>query len=552
MAKNIKAAPKPKKSRAELIAEAEKKAKRTRLALIIFAISAVLIISAVIVVSAILSKRAKEILRPMEDNLNKYISISEDDYKNFPVTIKSEPIDELAVENALIQALYAAKSPDTEQGSGIHNISGTEPKRALAAGDIVYAYYLGYYLDEAGRKIYFDGSSNLGATSSDKKRIGIGEGNLYTGFELGLIGKNPWSFDAITLKNGGKVEAGDAVCFTMTAMYSDGSGVATESFVAVTDKAGCDAKYGTGFTDFLMGRGIGKIAESFTTNEVSDKSGSSVYTDIEITAIYKRGMLPMTVSARVPVNDTETGLAGETVYFEVYVDKVQYYSTPEINADFVTKKLNMTMDELMAYGKEGDSIEDCYRVYLEERLKATARDSAENTILEAFWAHVNEKVKVKRLPKGTVNEYYSDYLVSLADEFSGSKGSGFSSLDEYACFALELEEGADWRAHVMELAKQSVTEKIIFYYVIREENFFPTDEEYKEIYDRLVDEMLTEYLASQKITESSFDTKEEYESEVERSRQAIIEAYGAQYFDDNILYEYGIGKILGLASVTYQ
>ena len=552
MAKNTKAAPKPKKSRAELIAEQEKKAKRTRLALIIFAISASLIIVGVILAVVITTRRANEILRPMDDNLNKYISISEDDYKNFPVTITSEPIDELAVENALIQALWASKTADTEYGSGIHNISGTEPKRALAAGDIVYAYYLGYYLDEAGRKIYFDGSSNLGATSTDQKKIGIGEGNLYTGFELGLIGKNPWSFDGVALKNGGVVEEGDAVCFTMTAMYSDGSGAAGESFIAVMDKAGCDAKYGTGFTDFLMGRALGEIEDSFTTNEVSDKSGSSVYTDIEITAIYKRGMLPMTVSARVPVDDTETGLAGETVYFEVYVDKVQYYSTPDINEDFVEEKLNMTVDELKAYGETGDSLEDCYRAYLEERLHANARESAEDAILEAFWEHVVENVKVKRLPKGTVNEYYSDYVVSLAEEFSGSKGSGFSSLDEYVCFTLELEEGTDWRAYVMGLAEQSVTEKIIFYYIIREENFFPSDEEYEQIYNRIVDEILEEYLYSQGITESTFDTLEEYEAERASSRTAIIEAYGAQYFDDNVIYEYGMDKILDLASVTYH
>ena len=552
MAKNIKAEKKPKKTRAELIAEAEKRQRRTKLALIIFAIASVLIIAGIIIYGAVSTRRAKEVLRPMDDNLDKYISLSEDDYKNYPVTLKTEPIDELAVDNALIQALWAAKTTDSEYGSAIHNINGTEPKRALAAGDIIYAYYLGYYLDAEGRKIYFDGSSNLGATSSDKKRIGIGEGSLYTGFELGLIGKNPWSFDGISAKNDGKVEAGDVVCFTMTAMYSDGSAAADKSYIAVMDVAGCDAKYGTGFAEFLTGRGVGKVEESFKTSDVSDKSGNSVYTDINITAIYKRGPLPMTVSARVPVNDTATGLAGQTVYFEVYVEKVQYFDTPDINEDFVTKKVGMTVAELMEYGEAGDSIEDCYRAYLAERLCETAREAAEDAILEAFWAHVIERVKVKRLPNGTVKEYYNDYILSIAEEYSGSKGSSFSSLDEYACFTLELEEGADWRAHIMAASERSVTEKIIFYYIIREEGFLPTGEEYAEIYNRLLEEIVDEYLYAQNISESDFDTKEAYEAEREASRNAIKEAYGEQYFEDNVLYEYGIGRILGLASVTYN
>lgn len=530
------------------MAEAEKRQRRTKLALIIFAIASALIIAGIIIFTAVSSHRAKEVLRPMDDNLGKYISLSEDDYKNYPVTIKNEPIDELAVENALIQALNAAKTTDSEYGSGIHNVKGTEPKRALAAGDIIYAYYLGYYLDADGRKIYFDGSSNLGATSSDKKKIGIGEGGFYTGFELGLIGKNPWSFDGISEKNDGKIEAGDVVCFTMTAIYADGDKehVQNASFVAVIDGEGCDAKYGAGFSEFLMGRGVGKVDEGLTV------PGFAQYGDINITAIYDRGELPMTVSARVPVNDTATGLAGQTVYFEVYVEKVQYFATPDINEDFITKKVGMTVAELMAYGEAGDSIEDCYRAYLAERLRESARAAAEDLILETFWSHVLERVDVKRLPKGTVKEYYNDYVVSIAEEFSGSKGSSFSSLDQYACFTLELEEGADWRAHVMETAEQSVTEKIIFYYIIREENFLPSDEEYSEIYNRVVDEMVDAYLYSQNISESDFDTEEAYKAEVERSRTAIIEAYGSKYFDDNVIYEYGMAKILELASVTYS
>ena len=550
MAGKKKASKKPKKSRAELLAEEAKRHKRTKLALIIFAAVALCVIVGVVIYAIVSSVRKNEKLDPMNDNLEKYIKLSEDDYKNYPVTVKTDPIDDVAVDDALIRALYAARETDSIYGSSIHNIRGNDPMRALAVGDTVYAYYIGYTL-ENGEKSYFDGGCNFGSSLTDDSSFGIGSGKLYVGFELGLVGKNPWSFSQLTKKNGATAAEGDVVTFTMTAVYSDGSAVSNRKFVAVLDES-CDKKYGSGFKDFLMGHGVGDIDGTFTTKEVSDKSGTSFYTDVSITSINGLGELPITVAARVPVNDTATGLAGQTVYFDVYVEKVQYYSTPEVDESFVTEKLKMSVEEMMSYGKQGDSLMECYRAYLTEELKASARSAAESIILESFWERMLERVKVKRLPQGTVNEYYNDYVADLTAEYEGSRGTGFASLDEYVCNELELEEGTDWKAVVMESARQSVVEKIIFYYIIREENFFPSDEEYQEIYDKLVSDILDYYLYSQGVTEDNYDTVEEYNEAVASYRKTVIEAYGDQYFEDNVIYEYGIAKILAMADVTYE
>ena len=545
--KQARKKPTVKKTRAELRAEEEERARRTSIALRIFAIVSIAAILAIItvgIVSMVINSEKLD-FNDRSIKLGKYIKLSPEDYKNYPVELTLEPVDDLAIENALIQALYNSRTTDPDY-KGLYNVADTDPIRALAAGDTVRAHYIGYTLGEGGERLYF--TSNFNKVLAESDNIGIGEGKLYPGFELGLIGKSPWEYSQLTKIKEGTVKAGDIVSFKMLAIYSDGSTAQLQSYITAMDPASCDAAFGEGFAEFMIGREIGEVDESFTTNTVSDKSGNSVYSDITIEAIYDCGNAPMTVEARVPLNNTDNpDLAGKTVYFDVFVEKVSYGSVPEVDEKFITEKVGLTLEELNGYGKEGDGVIDRYRAYLAEALEALAISEAKDAIVNAFWEQVLDKVEVKRLPMGDVNEYYDDYIADITNYYENNATEDASSLDEYAITYLELEKGDDWRAAVLESAERAVTEKIIFYYIINEEGFWPSDAEYAENYERVVVEMVNSLIAYEGGNPETV-SDEEYAS----WRKLVEDNYGEAYFRENVIYEYAIEKIVAMAKVIYK
>lgn len=552
MAKKKKAQA-PKKTRAELMKEEATRQKRTRIAMIVFAAvaaAAILTLAVIGIVSAVLDRESADYNDPA--SLKKYIRLDREDYIKYSATVKLDPVDDVAVENALIQALYSARASDPEYGSAIYSVGSTEPKRPLAAGDTAYIYYIGYELGEGGEKIYFDGGCNFGGNSSE---LALGSGSLIPGFELGLIGKNPWSFSQLKKITSGKVSEGDVVSFTMTAMYSDGSTAQQQTFVTVADAAICDKTYGSGFADFLIGKDIGKLGEDekFTTSDVSDKSGKSVYTDISIDAVYDLGELPLTVEARFPYSYREESLAGKTVRFDVYVEKVQYYKTPAIDEQFIKDKLDMSAEEIAKFGKDGDSIEDCYRGYLKSNLVEQANTEAEEIIEEAFYAHVLERVKVKRLPRADVNSYYNYYLALLTDNFNNQSGSSlggnFSDIDSYATAFFNLEKGEDWQDYLLEAAEKKVTADIILYYVMDKEGFYPPDDEYNELYEQAIRAEIEATLIAEKKDINSI-TDEEYQRY--RDLFMSLDGYGDEYFKAVVLEEYATAKIIAMAEIKYE
>ena len=118
---------------------------------------------------------------------------------------------------------------------------------------------------------------------------------------------------------------------------------------------------------------------------------------------------------------------------------------------------------------------------------------------------------------------------------------------------LEVGKNSNWRDELYASAEKSVTEKLIFYYIIKNENFIPSDEEFDAMFDEKVDEMLGMVLEQMKLTEDSFDTKEEYEAELNELREALLdekEGYGYDYFAEQVYYEYGMGKIVAMATVV--
>ena len=544
--KQARKKPTVKKTRAELRAEEEKRARRTSIALRIFAIVSIAAILAIItvgIVSMVINSEKLD-FNDRSIKLGKYIKLSPEDYKNYPVELTLEPVDDLAIENALIQALYASRTTDPDY-KGLYNVADTDPIRALAAGDTVRAHYIGYTLGEGGERMYFTSNFNKVLTASDN--IGIGAGEFIPGFELGFLGKNPWEYSRLTKLTNGTVKEGDVISISMLALYSDGTTQQIQSYITAANAASCDAIFGEGFAEFLIGREIGEVEANFVTNTVSDKSGNSVYTDITVEAIYDCGEQPLTVEARFPINyPNSPDLAGKTVYFDVFVEAVSYGRVAEIDEEFITNKVGISMEELNGYGESGDSLIYRYRAYIGAMLREAAIADSEPLIIEEFFEQMLSKVEIKSLPEGNVTEFYNDYIAEITDYYE-KYGSGYASLDEFALIYFNLDATADWRAFLRHCAEEVVTEQIIFYYVVNREGFWPSGDEYAEEYERILTEIVDMVLANQGVSPDSLSA-EEYE----RWRELIEQTYGEDYFKENVIYEYAVKKIVALADVTYE
>ena len=477
-------------------------------------------------------------------DLGKYITLLAEDYKGYPVKIAIDPIDDMAIDSALIRALYASRTTDPDY-KGLYNVADTNPIRALGVGDTVRAHYIGYTLGEGGERMYFTSNFNKALTASDN--IGIGAGMFIPGFELGLIGKSPWEYSQLTKIKEGTVKAGDVISISMLALYSDGTTQQIQSYITAANAASCDAIFGEGFAEFLIGREIGEVEANFVTNTVSDKSGNSVYTDITVEAIYDCGEQPLTVEARFPINyPNSPDLAGKTVYFDVFVEAVSYGSVPEVDEKFITEKIGLTLEELNTYGESGDSLIYRYRAYIGAMLREAAIADSEPLIIEEFFEQMLSKVEIKSLPEGNITEFYNGYIAEITDYYE-KYGSAYASLDECARIYCNLDATADWRAFLRHYAEKVVTEQIIFYYVVNREGFWPSGDEYAEEYERILTEIVDMVLANQGVSPDSLSA-EEYE----RWRELIEQTYGEDYFKENVIYEYAVKKIVALADVTYE
>ena len=114
-----------------------------------------------------------------ELDLSGYVEIDEKYYKNYTVEIKVNSVTDEDVNEAIDQVL------DSKQSL----LPGTTP---IKSGDTVHIFYNGYYLDDGGEKVYFDGGSNA---SGNAYALKIGSGQFIEGFESNMIGKIPADYD---------------------------------------------------------------------------------------------------------------------------------------------------------------------------------------------------------------------------------------------------------------------------------------------------------------------------------------------------------------------
>ena len=482
-------------------------------------------------------------------DLSKYVTVDEKYYNGYKVNVNIPEITDLDVESQMLSLLCANKIIPEDP---VYNIPGI----TVSVGDVANIYYRGYTM-ENGVKTYFDGGCNFADAYT---ALEIGSGKFIPGFESGLVNKNQHDYATLTRKESGVVKAGDLVSITYSLLSADGTSKRDQTVLIDLSDPTLDERWGEGFGAYFNNKKIDKdhvYATGYSSNEalkvktVSKEDGSAkydIYFDITINmACRVNDGDKLVVEGYFPSDYATEDLRGKTGYYEVYIVSVKDYDVPELNDAFITDTLKVSAEELAKY--EGENLVEKYKKHIKEELNAERNKNVEAAIEEAFWTQVIANAKFKKLPQSELDEYYNTAVSDLTSIFESGYGTYYNNdFDAFARAYFELSSTADWKEQVRKDAEDSVKQRLVFYYIVREANITPTDEEYNAIYEETFAEYLQDYLDYYKITEDL----EDYETELAKAKEVVRESYGDLYWQELVIYEYAMDKIIAAADVSFS
>ena len=548
MANNNK---KPVAKQATKVEKTPKKLDKNRIFLIVFA--AIALIGIIIAICIGLSDDSG-VFDYETANISKYITLDEKYYNGYTVTVDVDDVPgEKEVNDAVLKALAKHKITKDENGEDLPVLN--VPGVTLGAGDVANIWYRGYYLDENNSKIYFDGGCNF---ESSIASLELGSGSFIPGFEYNLVGKNQNDYATMTKIESGFTQPGDIISLTYSVYYADGTAkLAKTALIDLSDPT-VNQLWGEGFSEYFNNSPKGKeIGTQFATGSsekvsvqtITSAGGEDLYFDMTVNKVYRideSAHEKLVVESYFPANYSEKSLAGKTAYFEVYIVTAQDYDVPEFNETFVTDNLKISLDELNAC--DGQTLLDKYKNYVMTELNEEYETKVKTAFEDKFWEDALANANVKKLPESEVNGYYYDYIEEIENLFASGYSTYYSSVDAFARAYLGLGTTADWKATLYKNAEESVKQKLLFYYIIREDKdmFTPSDAEYQEIYDRVFGEVLQSYLDYNNYTEET----EGYAEKVEAGKKTVLADYGEEYFDEIVRYEYFMDALYDNANVT--
>ena len=545
-------------SRTEREAQEARAEKRDKIILIVFAVIAIVgILGTVIfvIISNIMKNQTYADLDYTTD-VSGYLYISPEDYKNFDVEVSLDKPGELQLRNEIIKALYSNRAKEP-------TYKNNQKNQTVEVGHDVNLYYVGYTFDDDGNKAYFSGGSNL----SDKAvSLGIGSGKMITGFELALVGKNSADYSALRVRSvkGGNpaVGEGDIVCITYTGIFYDGSknGKNLTATINLSDP-NVEEIWGKELIEGIVGTDVGETVKTTDENgkektatfyhNRTDKEGvveTDTYTDIVINKAYEVSEgETLTIDVSFPKNYGESTLAGKAVKFDIYIMTSMVYEAPEYNEEFVTKTLGFSPEDLSEY--EGEGVLDKYESKLMADLEEAYDEQVLGIVEAKMWEHYVKVAKFKTLPEGEVLDFYNNSLYEIENYYNSYGTSSYGSIDSFANAYLNLSGSSDWRAYLRQQAENQVKQMLVFYYVTQQENFVPTEEEFKTEYDKTYNEMFESYLESKNFSREDYKTEELYQSALEGHKKTFNAYYGEDYFKETIYYRFGLEKIKGFANI---
>lgn len=522
--------------------EGKKKISEKNLAVIITAgiLAILLIVTAVI---SLVQAIAQDVwFDYLTSDLDDYIEMP-DDYKNFKVNIDLAKAHDIDIDVTILNMLYEDKSETPLYGG-----SPVTSPITITAGDTVSIWYRGYILDEDGEKLYLDGMSNF--TGNSPYALGIGSNGFVPGFELNLIGKNTGDSPKFEKITEGEIKDGMVLYVSYSVpSATDASKVEKKSNIRLDLSEDLDAIYGAGFKEKLMKLKIGAKAD--ITSTLNDKS--ITYKDLTVSFATECEKNPIVIECYFPYDySNNKDLRNETAYFEIYIDGVIVYDCPEFTDEYLKKKIedkdiNLTLDELNEY--EGATLVEKYYAFAKRTMDDIYETSYDSLVETAIWNHFSSAVKVKKYPAAKVEEVFNTFIDDLSDQYLAYGGQAYDSttgqyktydtLEAFIPAYLGLPSTTNWKTYLTEMAQSTVKERMIMYYLLREENLIPSEDKYKELLDEIhqeyLDEYIAQYLSYEGKTEDDY-TEEEYAELVEDCREDILTYYTEEFYEMKVYY----------------
>lgn len=464
-----------------------------------------------------------------ESDLSDYVKITREDYMNQTVTVSIDPVTDMKVEERILQLLYQNRNKTAERdGASLRN-------QTVTAGDVLSIYYQGYTLDEDGKKTYIENTCNF---SSGLVELGIGSGQFISGFEYGLLGKNPKDYSVLKFVKTGAIGEEDIIYADFVAYYPDGS-VKSLSDVRLDLSEDLDAEYGEGFRETLIGKPVGTAIKAFTAVLRTDGDTAKIaYSDFTPNFKTTGEENPIVVKARFPYNYSTESLRLQTVYFNVWIDSAVLYTAPEFDDTFVLETLKMSEEDLAAF--PGDTVTDRARASIRQTLEEEYEEGKRTLAEEALWKILKEKAVISKLPKSAVEAIEEEYMNDLNQKYatySENYGASIGGLEAFANEYYGLDGSVTYQEYIHSQAEDVVKEKLIFYHILREENKLPTGEEYEALYEKAVQDALDYYISQSSYNKDSFESEEKYNEAVATLKQNILSYYGEDYFREQAYYE---------------
>ena len=489
---------------------------------------------------------------------------------------------------------YDEDGNEVEFDGGCNFTSSTAATLELGSGDFVSGFEIGligkniteyskFTVTSAGvvdeqdivvvtmLAMFPDGSSE----TYKQKRIDLSASNVDEvwgeGFKEALVGKTIGQTleDSIIseMENGTAVYTDVKISSTVRPTmphtdgnYSNGDRVTVEYTVTQSDGESKTEKTSFTLNEYVIGGNFGgEVRELMYTllggGEIGVAKNASYtdnkgveYSSPKVVSVERREDKPIVVETYFPYDYSEESLRGKTAYFDVYVVGAIIYETPELTESFITDTLKLDEQSLENY--DGDGIVEKYRAKIQAELYSEYEKKLEAQIEELVWAHLSQKVVCddNKLPIGEVRAVKAEYTNAFMEYYDYYK-SLYGSIEEAAMDFFGISNGSLWEEYVDALARDDIVQKMVVYYIGRQENFLPDVETLETMYTEKVESLLSEYLVEKKCKRDDFDTEQEYLAKVEEHRANMILEYGEESIFDALCYEIVVPAATTLANV---
>ncbi len=545
-------------------ATAASKISGKNLAIIITAaiLALIIVIGVIFIVIDAINRHEEENFDYLTTDLSKYITMESKYYKDYKASIQVAKPHDIDVDVTILNLLYSKRGEALNEGKQFTygNIS---------AGDKVSIYYRGYLKDKDGNEEVVDNMCNF--ANANPADLEIGSNTFVPGFELDLVGIDFTDANKFVKITSGKPTDDQIIYISYTKQLKGSTGnndkttVTAERIILATDDI--DKKYGSGFEERLRGFEIGKDGVAFEST-IDGKTYNFTNVKIDFATECEKEGTYFTIECYFPYDYQTKSLQNRTAYFDVYVNGIVEYEAPEFTDKFIEDNLGkddfgVTKEELDKYS---GSYTEKMRAFIQNLLDEDYKEAYESALEEAMWNHYhNENIAVvKKYPQKKVEAVYNEYYQDVIYQFEQSGGvinnalgssTTCETIDDYAVIYLGLEysDNKDWKATLYSMSESLVKERLILYYIMREENLTPSpaalNEQITASKKEYLDEYIDQYLAEYKDKKENYNETEWAEFVSDREEE-LYSYYDDAYFTEIAYYEIALEAFLKWPKVT--